>query len=155
MSESHAVSSSRSHESLDVGQQVYAVLEFVRKEDALWAKIESGHWDWLGVKVRRGRHTYVLGRPRASRSEGMASVSKVSEGAKAGVHGVEVRVPHPTHRHPGGAWYATAEEAKQEFARQVAELAHGPGSGLFKVVLIEDGQQVQEELVVRVLPNER
>src|SRR3954469_24805579 len=51
----------RSYENAEVGQQLYAILEAVKKPDVLWDKLTTGHYDWLGVR-RNGR--YVLGRPR-------------------------------------------------------------------------------------------
>jgi hypothetical protein len=42
------------------GQQLYRVIEFCKDPETLWAKIESGHWQWLGIHPS-GK--YVLGRP--------------------------------------------------------------------------------------------
>jgi hypothetical protein len=51
----------RSNEHFEVGQQLYAVLEAIKKPEGLWAKLTTGNHDWLGVR-RNGR--YVVGRPR-------------------------------------------------------------------------------------------
>ena len=53
----------RTHQSPEFGQQLYAVLESVKKPEALWEKLATGNYDWLGVR-RNGR--YVIGRPRLS-----------------------------------------------------------------------------------------
>ncbi|MBW8765845.1 MAG: hypothetical protein JF630_06305, partial [Geodermatophilales bacterium] len=55
----------RSYENAEVGQQLYAILEAVKKPEVLWDKLTTGHYDWLGVR-RNGR--YVLGRPRLTPS---------------------------------------------------------------------------------------
>jgi len=46
---------------IELGHQLYAVLEQCRKPEVLWAELATGHYDWLGVR-RNGK--YVLGRPR-------------------------------------------------------------------------------------------
>src|SRR4051795_7276602 len=51
----------RSYENAEVGQQLYAILEAVKKPEVLWDKLTTGHYDWLGVR-RNGR--YFLDRPR-------------------------------------------------------------------------------------------
>jgi hypothetical protein len=51
----------RSNGHFEVGQQLYAVLEAIKEPEALWVKLTTGNYDWLGVR-RNGR--YVVGRPR-------------------------------------------------------------------------------------------
>ena len=39
---------------IELGPQLYAVLEQCRKPDVLWAELATGHYDWLGVR-RNGK----------------------------------------------------------------------------------------------------
>src|SRR3954447_22804162 len=55
------MSPERSHRQVELGHQLYPVLEQCRKPEVLWAKLATGNYDWLGVR-RNGK--YVLGRPR-------------------------------------------------------------------------------------------
>ena len=136
-----------SHTQLALGQQLYAVLEQCRKPEALWAKLATGNYDWLGVRPN-GR--YVLGRPRLS--------AVVPE--QAGPAPDDAREPHriealgPLQRAPRWEAYATAEEARDTFRR----LAQGDPitplrtSGIWRARLVLDGRSVEERLVVRPLP---
>jgi hypothetical protein len=54
----------RSRENKKLGQQLYAVIEFCNAPAALYAKIDSGLYDWLGVRRKDGRDTFVVGSPR-------------------------------------------------------------------------------------------
>jgi hypothetical protein len=77
-------------------EPVYERLSFCNSPDALWAKLVTGGWDWLGVKP--DDRTFVLGAP--SRSTGfvaMAAATVTKAGAVPGQFGVRVRVP----RFPG------------------------------------------------------
>src|ERR671912_663983 len=40
---------------------LYQYIEFCRNAETLWHKLQSGHWDWLGVHPKG---QFVLGRPR-------------------------------------------------------------------------------------------
>lgn len=55
----------RRHEDTEVGQQLYAAIEYCRKPTTLWSRLATGHYDWLGMR-RDGR--FVLGRPRLAGS---------------------------------------------------------------------------------------
>ncbi len=57
------MSPERSHAHVQLGHQLYPILEQCWKPEALWAKLATGNYDWLGVR-RNGK--YVLGRPRLS-----------------------------------------------------------------------------------------
>ena|SRR5687767_1956352 len=48
---------------IELGHQLYPILEQCRKPEVLWAKLASGNYDWLGVR-RNGK--FVVGRPRLS-----------------------------------------------------------------------------------------
>jgi hypothetical protein len=39
------------------------VIESCTDPQTIFAKIESGHWDWLGVQQKGTRRTFILGRP--------------------------------------------------------------------------------------------
>lgn len=148
------VATSRSYEMHGVGQQLYAVIESCTSLDTLWAKIDSGHWDWLGVQERKGKRTFILGRPRVGRSEIMAALSGTHAGAEAGQHGVEVRTPHAHYRGVTALWHTTPEEAEAEYDEQINTLsAAGPGSALYRVTLVVNGQAVRSHVVARILPN--
>jgi hypothetical protein len=85
--------------------------------------------------------------------EGMAALSVQHKDAEVGQHGVEVRTPHRSFRGVSCAWTETREAAEIEFDHQVQALRQGPGSGLYKVTLVLDGQPVRHEVVARILPN--
>jgi hypothetical protein len=143
----------RSYEDHAQGQQLYAVIESCTSLETLWAKIDSGKWDWLGTQVSKGKRTYLLGRPPMSRSEAIAALSVQHKDAEVGQHGVEVRTPHRFFRGVSSAWTETRDAAEIEFDRQVQALQQGPGSGLYKVTLVLDGQPARHEIVARILPN--
>ena len=143
----------RSYEAHAVGQQRYAVIESCTLLETLWAKIDSGHWDWLGLPERRGKVTFILGRPRVGGSGGMAVGTAVHGGAEPGQHGVEVRVPHADFRSVSSSWHPTSQDAEHDFERKVSSLAEGPGSALHRVTLVLEGQAVRHQVVARILPN--
>src|SRR3954454_25400577 len=136
-----------------VGQQVYAVIESCTSPETLWAKVESGHWDWLGVEERQGRATFLLGRPRIARSGLSASGTAIHGSAQTGQHGIEVRQPSPHPLAPSSSWYATEAEAQAAFAGVIRDLETGEGSGRYKVSLVQHGRITRNEFVVRRLPN--
>ncbi len=143
---------SRSRESLGIEQQVYAVIEFCNTPEALFGKIDSGKYDWLGVKGAGRRRTFVVGSPRrAARSLGIATVKHV--GAEDGHHRVAVRVPHHKVKSWAESWWPTAAEARADFERQTAALLEGEGSAIYAVRLYQNGDLTDEKIVVRVLPN--
>ena len=150
--------SARSEGNYEAGQQRYAVIEFCNTKEALWGKIRSGNWDWLGVKEdRRGRTTFVLGRPAVPVSELTASVQGVMTAATEGVNGYRIATPHSERRGeaPSGVWFASFEEARTAFVRKQSELRdeNRPGSALFKLTLIQDGREVDTALIVKARPN--
>lgn len=137
----------RSHANVALGQQVYAVLEQCRKPEVLWAKLATGHYDWLGVR-RNGK--YVLGRPRLS------TVIPEDPGPPPD----DVRHPHrveslaPLQRVPRWEAHETPEEARGAFRRLVTGDPVTPlrTSGVWRARLVLDGRSVEERLVVRSLP---
>jgi hypothetical protein len=137
----------RSFESVEVGQQLYAVLESVKKPQALWEKLATGNYDWLGVR-RNGR--YVIGRPRLSPMR--RDDSPVSSNKVPALHRIEYLAP--LDRSPRWEGYPTAEEAREAYDRLVTGDPITPlrNSGVYKVRLVVDDQSNEELLVVRALP---
>jgi hypothetical protein len=139
--------SNRSHGQVQLGQQVYAVLEQCRKPDVLWAKLATGHYDWLGVR-RNGK--YVLGRPRLSTAVPDAP----------GPPPDDVTAPHrieslgPLQQVPRWEAFPTPEEAGEAFRRLVAGDPVTPlrTSGVWRARLVLHGRAVEERYVVRSLP---
>ena len=148
---------SRSYEDLGPGQQLYRVIEMCTDPSTLFAKIESGHWDWLGVQASGERPKFLLGRPAIRRSGlGVAGVA-VHHGASGDAldrrFGVQIRIPLPQGSHPDESWWGSPEEARADFERRKEQLKDGEGSGLFRLRLLIDGQTADEAFIVRALPN--
>jgi hypothetical protein len=136
----------RSYDNLAVGQQLYAILESVKKPQALWNKLATGNYDWLGVR-RDGR--YVIGRPRLS-------PLRSNDGDVPDDRRHPHRVEHigPLDRKPKWEAYATIDEARQAYERLVTGDPITPirESGVRRLRLVLDGRQEEELLVVRALP---
>ena len=126
-------------------EPVYKRIEFCRKPETLYAKIESGLWDWLGVHPD-GK--FVLGSPARKVSSMRASPTVLRSGAKEGEHGVRVYAP----LFPGASttWCRTAEEAREEYERELETNRDGPL--ILKVRLIQDGEVAEEGIVIRRPP---
>jgi hypothetical protein len=69
---------------------LYRTIEFCSSPKALWGKLESGRWDWLGVHPE-GK--FVLGSPRAPRIDGSAKESHVQSGANELEFSVKIDTP--------------------------------------------------------------
>src|SRR5215216_6739167 len=109
-------------------EPVYESLSFCNSPDALWAKLATGGWDWLGVKPD-GR-TFVLGAPR--RSSGfvaMAAATVTRAGAKPGQFGVRVRVPR--FASTSDTWCSSSDAARNEYNRTLEELGEEGKPALF------------------------
>ena len=136
----------RTHAQVVLGQQLYAVLEQCREPEVLWAKLATGHYDWLGVR-RNGK--YVLGRPRLSAVVPEEPVPPPDDAR----HPHRVECLGPLQRTPRWEAHPTPEEATEAF-RQV--VAGDPGmlqsSGVWRARLVLDGRSVEERLVVRSFP---
>ena len=127
-------------------EPVYERLSFCNSPDALWAKLVTGGWDWLGVKP--DDRTFVLGAP--SRSTGfvaMAAATVTKAGAVSGQFGVRVRVP----RFPGTSdtWCSSADAARDEYERTLEALGEEGKPALFRVELMIDCRAVKDETLVR------
>jgi hypothetical protein len=132
---------------------MYRVIESCTDPETLFAKIDSGHWDWLGVQQSGNRRTFILGRPRRGGMGLVASVQARHGNVETGRNRVVVRTPHAVKVSPEEAWWPTGEEARADFERRKTELMQGEGSGLFKMRLYVEDQLVDEHFVVRALPN--
>ena len=135
------------HPQVALGQQLYAVLEQCRKPEVLWAKLASGHYDWLGVR-RNGK--YVLGRPRLTGVVPEEPGPPPDDGRDP--HRIEMLAP--LQRAPRWESYPTHEEARDTFHRLVRGDPITPlrTTGVWRARLVLDGRSVEERLVVRPLP---
>jgi hypothetical protein len=132
-------------------EPAYERLSFCDSPNTLWGKLESGGWDWLGVKP--DERTFVLGAPCRSRSGGMAAATVISAGAAPGQFGVRVRVPRfaPT----SDAWCSTEGEAREEYRRTLNTLGEPGKPALFRIELVIEGQVVEEETLCGRHPHMR
>jgi hypothetical protein len=127
-------------------EPVYESLSFCKTADALWAKLASGGWDWLGVKP--DDRTFVLGAPRRPLGQAlMAAGTVIGVDAAVGEFGVRVRVPRfsPT----SDTWCSGEDEAREEYGRTLEALGEPGKPGLFRVELIINRQVAEEETLVR------
>ena len=137
----------RSHADVELGHQLYPILEQCRKPEVLWAKLATGNYDWLGVR-RNGK--FVLGRPRLS------PVIRPTVGLPPD----DAREPHriesltPLQRIPRWEAFNTADEAAEAYRRLIKGDPITPlrTSGVWQTRLVLDGRSVEERLVVRSLP---
>jgi hypothetical protein len=136
----------RFHSNAEPGQQLYAVLESIKKPEALWAKLATGNYDWLGVR-RNGR--YMVGRPRLSPS---VRDDRPAPDPLGDRHRVEYL--GPLDRLPRWDSYASPEEAREAYDRVVTGDPVTPleNTGVWKVRLLVDDRPAEELLVVRALP---
>jgi hypothetical protein len=137
----------RSHAHVQLGHQLYPILEQCKKPEILWAKLATGNYDWLGVR-RNGR--YVLGRPRLSTV--LPEEPAVPPDDTRDAHRVEF--VSPLQRIPRWEAYRSPDEAREAFHRMVDRDPVTPlhDSGVWKVRLVLDARSVEERLVVRALP---
>ncbi|HKS48008.1 MAG TPA: hypothetical protein VJT49_23430 [Amycolatopsis sp.] len=146
------MNTSRSYGDKQLGQQLYRVIEFCNSGEALWHKIRSGQYDWLGVKETKGRETFVLGRPPRPKGVFASGFGTVVRPGADERYRVEVFVP--TADEPSATHCTSEADARQEFDDKVAALARRDGSsGLFRVRLVLNGTVAKEEFVVRTEPN--
>jgi hypothetical protein len=141
------MTSQRSHSYPELGQQLYAVVESVKKPEALWARLATGNYDWLGVR-RNGR--YVVGRPRLSPVLGedeWPCPDPIRDRHRIEYLG-------PLDRLPRWERFETPEEAREAYDRVVTGDPVTPmrNTGVWKVRLLVDEVAVEEMLVVRALP---
>jgi hypothetical protein len=145
----------RTYEGRHAGQQRYAVIEFCSSPQTLWKKMESGHWDWLGVVESKGSRRFVLGRPPTTKGMTIRAIGTVTyPGEPEYDDTFRVTVQTPADDRIPAKRFGTAEGARAAFHARIKELQAPTGdSGLFRVRLYVDGKLDAEELVVRALPN--
>lgn len=109
----------RSRENLRPGQQLYRAIEFCVDPETLWGKIESGKWDWLGVRERKGKKFYAVGSLPTSRVRMMAG-GTVTEKDADGRYQVVIATPdfHGKSRRI----VKSRPDAEGEFAQTIARL---------------------------------
>lgn len=119
----------------------------MQRPEALWAKLATGDYDWLGVR-RNGR--YVVGRPRLSPVVQEAPARSPDPAKDA--HRVECI--SPVQRVPQWEAFETRDEAEETFLRMVKGDPITPlqSSGVWRLRLVLHGRSVDERLVVRPLP---
>jgi hypothetical protein len=121
---------------------IYEHIEFCRSPKALWGKLKSGRWDWLGVKPDG---VFVLGTPRRVRSREIGAVLQ-HKGAAPGKHGVVIETPNGG---PSPTWTATPDFARQEYRESLVSLrGSGESPVLYRISRVESGHVVDEEFVV-------
>ncbi len=134
---------------MTLGGPRYQHIEFCRNAETLWHKLQSGHWDWLGVHPKG---QFVLGRPRQGGLTDAATVKLITGGAKEGQHGVKVH-------HWSGApdvepvshWAKDAEQARGKYEETIEQL-ESDTVVLARVVLIQDNQVADERFIARTPP---
>ena len=141
------MTSQRFHHNTEAGQQLYAIVETCRRPEALWAKLSSGHYDWLGV--RRNGH-YLVGRPRLAAM--VEHGDEPDEVEPLDPHRVEIGGPLDRRVHHEG--HPTPEQARAAYEGLIAGDPVTPlrSSGIWKIRLMVDDQSIEERLVVRTLP---
>ncbi len=132
---------------------LYQYIEFCRSAKTLWAKLESGHWDWLG---RKPDGQFVLGRPRRFLESvvGVPSATATEQNAQEGQHGVRVYSwrGQPT-ENPNSGWYTEQAQARESFEEMIRRLEDPKQSPILaRVVLIEHGRVSDERFIVQVPP---
>jgi hypothetical protein len=131
---------------------VYKYIEFCSNAEALWHKLQSGHWDWLGVHPKG---QFVLGRPRRRGGfTGLAIPTLTEGGASVGQHGIKIYSwsgqPNPK---PSSRWVSNAEKARARFEEEIERLQDPKlPAVLAKVVLIQNGQATDETFIAQIPP---
>jgi len=133
---------------------LYGHIEFCRRAETLWGKLQAGGWDWIGVHPKG---QLVLGRPsldlEARRLRG-ATISSTQHGAREGRHGVFINIWTSLPSQPSRNWYADAAQARTRFEEEVERLDTPAQTPILaKVQLIEDGFPTDERFIVRVPPS--
>lgn len=131
-------------------EPVYRNIEFASDPETLWGKLREGRWDWLGVHPKG---QFVLGSPRRSGGtviRGALDLSKL--GVTEGVHGVRIFTEPGREDSRTEDWFGSADEAKAEYDRRVAEFKQQEGPLLVKVELVRDGRVADQAFVVKAPP---
>src|SRR5215207_7640703 len=125
---------------------LYQYIEFCRNAETLYHKLQSGHWDWLGVHLKG---QFVLGRPRRARLTSSAVPMVTEGGAKEGQHGIKVYgwSGQPSTK-AGSRWVPSAEEARARFEQEIERLQDPTlHAVLARIVLFQNGQATDERFI--------
>ena len=127
------------------GGPLYERIEFCRNPETLWGKIESRHWDWLGVHPDG---QFVLGSPSVHGRPSMAALTVGRAGSVPGQHGIGITVPFaPAISYD---WRASPEDARSGYEQTIEEQSdEALGPGLARITLIHHREVVDEHYVVR------
>jgi hypothetical protein len=134
------------------GGPLYRRIEFCRNTETLWHKLQSGHWDWLGVHPKG---QFVLGSPRLIGRIISSQSLKVNRGdAKEVQHGVRwLEWSGATNVEPNSDWLPDEEQARSSFERLVKRYEDGDRSPvLVRVWLIQNRQVVDERFIAQTPP---
>ena len=121
---------------------IYIHIEFCRSAEALWGKLHSRRWDWLGV---RPDGKFVIGSPPAAPITGRAELEVMRGSISEMRFGVVVHAPEGF---AGGTWCSTAEQARREYNFELDRLQATDKPGIYRVRRMGDGEVLEEEFVV-------
>lgn len=135
---------------------LYQYIEFCNDPEALWGKLQSGHWDWLGLK--RDERTFVLGRPRLNLEERMVGTLGAvtsEQGAQEGQHGTILRLWNGSPSQPQAQWFVEPERASASYEQLLERLDTPEQAPLLAwVTLILNGFPEDKNFIVHLLaPN--
>jgi hypothetical protein len=131
---------------------VYRYIEFCSDEKALWHKLQSGRWDWLG---RKPKGQFVLGQPRRNppTEVGVPFTTSSEEGATKDLHGIRTQAWVGQPNTASSTWVTTADKAKTAFEKEIARLKDPALKPvLARVLLVQDGVVTDERFVVQEPP---
>ena len=131
---------------------IYRKIEFCKSPCSLWGKLESGRWDWIGIKPDGN---FMLGSPAAKKRSAGRAGGRVSP---AGLESDEHRVRARTFQGPWVArTFRTADEAREYWPRRVSELRNLRNEQpiLYLTELKCDGQLEAKRFIVARPPNYR
>ncbi len=129
---------------------LYRNIEFCRNAETLWHKLQSGHWDWLGVHPKG---QFVLGSPRSGGGMPDGVTMKMTRGsANESQHGVKHQVwVGMTDVDPSSEWFEEEAEAKVRYEELLEQYRSQPVV-LARVWRIEGGFPAEEEFIARTPP---
>ncbi len=133
------------------GGPLYQYIEFCRNAETLWHKLQSGHWDWLGVHPRG---QFVLGRPRQRRTVSGVSMKLQRGGVQEGHHGVRWQEWNGvTNMDPNSEWLSDEEEAVRRF-EELVNYYKGPERCpvLVRLWRVENREIVDERFIAQTPP---
>lgn len=125
-------------------EAVYHEIMFIKNVDQLWAMVESGEADWLGVV---GEYQ-VIGRPRRG---GVMSDTLVAEVVRQGVeqpHSVELDLLDGNRQ----TWkFTDADEAREQYMELVTAPTPTEGGPTIQMIRLSiDGRLDDYEVIVRM-----